>query len=164
MTLEQVIITWIHLISASIWVGGGLFLGVVLAPVLKKTAMSLEQRITLMIIVGRRFNKIAVPSLIILIATGLYNSYSLLLNPHLLLETSYGVYLIIKISLVIAVIITYVIHVKAISNKIEEQIKSKQLTENQIQRIRKKIIILGEVTTIISVAILFFAAVLDTGL
>ena len=30
MAIEQVIITWAHLVSASIWVGGGIFLGVVL--------------------------------------------------------------------------------------------------------------------------------------
>ena len=104
MGLEQVILTWIHLVSAAIWVGGGLFLGVVLAPILKKTSMSLEERISLMILVGRRFNRIALPSLIILIITGLYSSQSLLTKPNLLFETSYGGFLIIKIILVIAVI------------------------------------------------------------
>ena len=33
MAIEQVIITWAHLVSASIWVGGGIFLGVVLAQI-----------------------------------------------------------------------------------------------------------------------------------
>ena len=163
MPIEQAIMTWIHLVSATIWVGGGLFLGTVLAPVLKKSSMPLEERITLMIIVGRRFNKIAIPSLIILISTGLYSTSSLLLTPSLLLETSYGIYLIIKILLVIAVIVTYAVHVKMISKKTENQIKLKKLSESQIQRLRKKIIILGEITTVLSVAILFFAALLDAG-
>ena len=30
MAIEQVIVTWAHLVSAAIWVGGGIFLGVVL--------------------------------------------------------------------------------------------------------------------------------------
>ena len=163
MTLEQAIITWIHLVSATIWVGGGLFLGVVLAPILKKSSMPLEERLELMIKVGRRFNKIGFPSLIILIITGIYSSHSLLSHPGLLLETSYGTFLIIKIILVIAVIISFVIHVRIIRKDVEEAIISKQMSEKQIQKLRKKIIILGEITTVISVAILFFAALLDAG-
>ena len=54
MAIEQAIVTWIHLISASIWVGGSIFLGVVLAPLLKKMSLSIEERLELMIKVGRR--------------------------------------------------------------------------------------------------------------
>lgn len=163
MTLEQAIITWIHLVSAAIWVGGSLFLGVVLAPILKKMSMTLEERLQIMIKVGRRFNRIAVPSLIILMATGLYSSHQLLSNPNILLATSYGTYLVIKIILVIALIITFAVHVRIIRKDVEEKIMSKQMSEAEIQKLRKKIIILGEVTVIISVAILFFAALLDAG-
>ncbi|MFB5598005.1 MAG: CopD family protein [Nitrosopumilaceae archaeon] len=163
MTLEQAIITWIHLVSAAIWVGGSLFLGVVLAPILKKMSMSLEERLQIMIKVGRRFNRIAVPSLIILIATGLYSSHQLLSNPNVLLATSYGSYLVIKIILVIALIITFAVHVRIIRKDVEDKIMSKQMPEQQIQKLRKKIIILGEIIVVISVAILFFAALLDAG-
>lgn len=163
MTMEQAIITWVHLVSAAIWVGGGLFLGVVLAPILKKTSLTLEERISLMVRVGRRFNRIAVPSLIILIGTGLYNSHSLLSKPDLLFATSYGEFLVIKIILVIAVIITFLVHVRIIRKDVEEKIISKQMPEKEIQKLRKKIIILGEVMSVISVAILFFAALLDAG-
>ncbi len=163
MTLEQAIITWIHLVSAAIWVGGSLFLGVVLAPILKKMSMPLEERLQIMIKVGRRFNRIAVPSLIILMATGLYSSHQLLSNPNILLATSYGTYLVIKIILVIALIITFLVHVRIIRKDVEDQIMSKKMSELQIQKLRKKIIILGEITVVISVAILFFAALLDAG-
>jgi len=40
---------------------------------------------------------------------------------------------------------------------------SKQMSSHQIQRLRKKIIILGEITVVLSVAILFLAALLDAG-
>ncbi len=163
MSYEQVIITWIHLVSAAIWVGGSLFIGVVLAPTLKKMSISLEERIQIMINVGRKFNKIAVPSLILLIITGIYTSYPLLLKPNLLSETSYGTFLIVKIILVLLLIATFAVHVRIIRKDVEDKIMSHQLSEKQIQTLRKKIIILGEVTVVISVAILFFAALLDTG-
>ncbi len=161
--IEQAILTWIHLVSAAIWVGGSLFIGIVFSPLLKTMTNSLEERMQIMIRVGRRFNKIAVPSLIILMATGLYSSHMLLSKPDLLVETSYGTFLIVKIILVIALIITYGVHVRVIRKDIEEKIMSKQMSEPQIQKLRKKIIILGEVTVVISVAILFFAALLDAG-
>lgn len=162
MSAEQAIITWIHLVSSAVWVGGSLFIGAVLAPLLKKT-MPLEQRIQMMVQVGRRFNKIAVPSLIILVVTGLYNSQQVLTNPENLLSTSYGSFLLVKILLVIALIIVFIIHVRIIRKDVEEKIISKQMTEDQIQKLRKKIIILGEIIVIISVAVLFFAALLDAG-
>jgi uncharacterized membrane protein len=164
MALEQAIITWIHLTSAAIWVGGSLFIGAVLAPILKTMSYSLEERLQIMIRVGRRFNKIAIPSLIILTGSGIYNSYSFFSNFGLLLSTNYGNLLIIKIILVIALIITYIIHVKMIRKDVEEEIISKKMSEKQIQKLRTKIIILGEITVIISVAILFMAALLNSGI
>ncbi len=161
--MEQAVMTWIHLVSAAVWVGGSLFIGAVLTPILKKMPISLEERIQIMIKVGRQFNKIAVPSLIILIATGLYNSSFVLSNPDLFFSTSYGSFLFIKIILVIVLIIAFVAHIRIIRKEIEDKIMSKEMTEIQIQKLRKKMIILGEIIVIISVAILFFAALLDAG-
>ncbi len=120
--IEQAIITWIHLVSAAIWVGGSLFIGIVFSPLLKTMTDSLEERMKIMIRVGRRFNKIAVPSLIILMATGLYSSHVLLSKPELLVATSYGIFLIIKIILVIVLIITYAVHVRVIRKYVEEKL------------------------------------------
>ena len=164
MTMEQAVLTWIHLVSASIWVGGSLFIGVVLSPLLKTMSNSMEERLQIMIRVGKRFNKIAVPSLIILIGTGIYNSHVLLSKPDLLTATSYGNFLLVKIILVIALVLTYIVHVRIIRKDVEDQIMSNTMPDTQVQKLRKKIIILGEITVILSVIILFFAALLDTGI
>ncbi|ABK78175.1 copper export protein [Cenarchaeum symbiosum A] len=163
MPLENAIITWIHLVSAAIWVGGGLFLGVVLAPVLKKTSMSLEERIRMMVIVGRRFNIVGIPSLIILMGTGLYTAYPILAGPRPLLDSSYGTFLFIKMALVVAVVVLLAVHVRIIRGDIERRILSGAMPENEVRSLRKKIIILGEVIAMVSVGILFFAALMDAG-
>jgi putative copper export protein len=163
VTIEQAIISWIHLVAAAIWVGGSIFIGIVFSPILKTITTSIEERIQIMIKVGKRFNKIAVPSLIILMITGLYNSHLLLSKPDLLMATSYGTFLTIKIILVIALIVTYTIHVRVIRKDVEDQIMSKQMPIQETQNLRKKIIILGEITVVLSIAILFFAALLDAG-
>ena len=161
--LEQALITWIHLIAAAIWVGGSLFIGIVFSPLLKTMADSVQTRMQIMIRVGRRFNKIAVPSLIILMATGIYNAHGLLGNPNLLFVSSYGTFLVIKMTLVVLLVITYVIHVRVIRQDVEDTIMSNQMSDIEIQKIRKKIIILGEITVVLSIVILLFAALLDAG-
>ena len=164
MVMEQAIITWIHLISASIWVGGSIFLGVVLAPLLKKMSLSIEERLELMIKVGRRFNKIALPSLVILIGTGIYNSHLVLQSPEILFSSSYGVFLITKIVLVIALIVTFAVHIRLFSKDIEQKISARQIADTELKKLNKKGMILGETTVVISVAILFFAALMDAGI
>lgn len=161
--IEQAIITWIHLIAAAIWVGGSLFIGLVLSPFLKTMTDSVPERIQIMIRVGRRFNKIAVPSLIILMITGVYSSHVFLSRPDLLVASSYGTFLIIKIILVIILVIIYAIHVRIIRKDVEEKIMSNQMSDTELQKLRKKIIILGEVTVVLSIAILFLASLLDAG-
>ncbi len=164
MAIEQALLTWIHLTSAAIWVGGSLFIGAVLAPILKTMSFSLEERLQIMIKVGKKFNKIAIPSLIILIVTGIYNSVPFFNNYEMLFSTNYGNLLTIKIILVIAIIIAYIIHIRIIRKDVEEKIISKQLTEKQIQILRKKIIILGEVIVVLSIVVLFLAALLKVGI
>ena len=161
--IEQAILTWIHLVSAAIWVGGSLFIGIVFSPLLKTMTNSLQERMQIMIRVGKRFKIVAVPALIIMMVTGLYNSHLILGKPTILFETSYGQFLVIKIILVIVLIIVYAVHVRVIRKDVEEKIMSNQMSEPEIQKLRKKIIILGEITVVISLVILFLASLLDAG-
>ena len=163
MAIEQAILTWVHITCAAIWVGGSLFIGAVFAPILKKMSMPVEERLQLMIKVGRRFNKIAVPALIVLMGTGIYQAHLILQKSELLVESSYGNILAIKIILVVALIVTFAIHVRVIRKDVEEKIMSKQISDEQLQVLRKKIIILGEITVVLSIIILFLAAVLSSG-
>jgi copper resistance protein D len=164
MSLVNALIMWAHLIAASIWVGGSIFIGIVLAPLLKTISDSIEGRLSIMIRVGRKFNKIGVPSLIVLIVTGIYNSTGFIVNPSMILSTSYGVVLLIKIILVILLIITFAVHVRLIRTEVERKIESKQLSGEFLQKLRSKIIMLGRLTVILSLAILLMAALLHSGI
>lgn len=163
MSIVDALIMWAHLVAASIWVGGSIFIGIVLAPLLKTISDSVEGRLSIMIRVGRKFNKIGVPSLIILIATGIYNSVGFISKPDLILSTNYGVVLLIKIILVVVLIITFVIHVRLIRSEVERKIESKELSSELLQKVRSKIIMLGRITVLVSVAILLMAALLHSG-
>ncbi|MDE1867734.1 MAG: CopD family protein [Thaumarchaeota archaeon] len=163
MAISDALIMWAHLVAASIWVGGSIFIGIVLAPLLKTMSDTAEGRLSIMIRVGRKFNKLAVPSLIILIVTGIYNSSNLLSKPSLILSTTYGQILVIKVILVIILLITFAVHVRLIRTEIEKKIESRQFSEELVQKLRSKIIVLGRITVVVSVAILLMAALLHSG-
>jgi len=164
MPILDALLMWAHLVSASIWVGGSIFIGIVLAPLLKTISESVEERVAIMIRVGRKFNKIAIPSLAILIATGLYNSSNILSKPEFLLSTNYGIILVIKIILVISLLVMFAIHVRIIRTEIEKKIESKEMLPEIVQKLRSKIISLGRIMVIVSVAILLMAALLHSGI
>ena len=164
MVLSDSLITWVHLICSSIWIGGSIFIGVVLVPVLKSHTKSLEELVALMVKVGRRFNKITVPAFGILIVTGIYNSRRFLGDPAAILDTTYGMILLVKIILVIATVATYAVHVRLLNADMERKITSGQGGNLYIQSVRKKIIILGEIIVVLSIIILLLAAFLDGGI
>ena len=163
MSLVDALIMWAHLVAASIWVGGSIFIGIVLAPLLKTISDSVEGRLSIMIRVGRKFNTIGVPSLIILIITGIYNSVGLIAKPSLILSTNYGIILLIKVILVIMLLVVFAIHVRLIRSEVERKIESKNLSGDHLQKLRSKIIMLGRLTVILSLVILLMAALLHSG-
>jgi len=164
MPIFDALLMWAHLVSASIWVGGSIFIGIVLAPLLKTISESVEERVAIMIRVGRKFNKIAIPSLAILIVTGIYNSSNILSRPQFLLSTNYGIILAIKIILVISLLVIFIIHVRMIRSEIEKKIESKQMLLEIVNRLRSKIILLGRIMVFVSVAILLMTALLRSGI
>ena len=163
MAVLDGLVLWMHLVCSSIWVGGSIFIGVVLVPVLKSYTKSLEELVALMVKIGRRFNNITMPAFAILIATGIYNSRGFITNPGGLFETTYGMILLTKIILVIFTIIAYIVHVRLLNGDMERKIMSGQGSNIYVQSVRTKIIIIGEVIVVLSVAILFLAALLGNG-
>lgn len=160
MALADVLVFWVHLTCASIWVGGSLFLGIVLAPMLGTIADSPADRLALMLRIGRRFNRIALPSFIILIITGIYNSRAFILQPNALIDSEYGIILLIKIVFVIVTLIIYVIHIRSIDIETENRIRNGD-SNSYIQSVRSRIILLGRVIVGLSLIILFLGALLN---
>ena len=71
MPIADSLLTWIHLLSASMWVGGTILVGKVLAPMLKSLANTVEERIIFLIKICSRFNMVAVPALTIFVTPGI---------------------------------------------------------------------------------------------
>jgi copper resistance protein D len=163
MALADVLVTWIHLICSSIWVGGSIFIAAVAVPVLRAHIQSADERVGMMVRIGRQFNKVTIPAFGILMATGVYNARAFAVYPAALTESTYGIILLIKVILVFAVVGAYVVHVKILSSDMEKKILSGNAGSTYVQSVRSKIIHLGRVMVGLSIAILLLAALLDSG-
>ena len=163
MLVYDSLIFFIHLVFSSIWVGGSIFLGFVLAPLLKKTMPDINKRISFMVTVGRRFNLIAASSLLVLVVTGIYNGRFILSQPSMLFDSFYGYVLFSKIILVSVTILLYAVHIMILNKKTETKILQNDVPDSYFVSLRNKIIILGRLTVGLSVGILFLAALLNSG-
>jgi copper resistance protein D len=164
MLVYDSLIFFIHLIFSSIWVGGSIFLGFVLAPLLKKTMPDINKRISFMVTVGRRFNLIAASSLLVLVVTGIYNGRFILSQPSMLFDSFYGYVLFSKIILVSVTILLYAVHIMILNKKTEAKILQNDVPDSYFKSLRNKIIILGRLTVGLSIGILFLAALLNSGI
>jgi putative copper resistance protein D len=86
----------LHLVASGIWVGGLLPLAFVLRPAARNSSATCH---ALAAAVTRRFSSVAVASVLILIVTGIVNSYVLVGNVSNLLSTAYGQVLLVKVGL-----------------------------------------------------------------
>ena len=154
MPIDTVIVTWVHLLAASIWVGGTLFIALVLNPVLRRLINDDGMRIEIIINVGRRFNRVAIPVIALLIGTGVYNSLPYLSAGFVF--TPYTIILSVKVGLVISMLLVWLVHAR-ISNNI-----SSGTDKGIALKIRSRAITLGKVLGIQAVSVLLLAAILDS--
>jgi putative copper resistance protein D len=164
MAVVDGLVIWVHLICASIWVGGSIFIAAVAVPVLRSHFKSLDERVGFMVKVGRQFNRITMPAFAVLMVTGVYNARAFASNPGALLESTYGLLLLTKIILVLATVGAYVVHVRILNAEMERKILSGTAGSVYVQSVRSKIIHLGRVIVGLSIAILLLAALLQSGI
>lgn len=87
----------LHLLAGALWVGGMLFTGGILGPVLRREVPP-AVRLPLVQTVGRRFSRAGWAALAILALTGLHRvRYLLFCSPRYLTGTTYGRLLSIKL-------------------------------------------------------------------
>lgn len=97
-------VTWIHVIAAMLWIGGMLFFSLVLAPCLKH-GLTETLRADLMSRVGKRFRLVGWISIVVLIATGLLRLYQEGRPLY-----AYGVVFNTKLALVIVMVVMTLLH------------------------------------------------------
>lgn len=100
-TITILLVLWIHILSAIIWLGGVIILERIIIPTfLKESNVDKSHQLS---IISHKYSLLIIISNIFILLTGLYLVYTYdLLNVNQLLTTIYGNFLIVKILLYFA--------------------------------------------------------------
>jgi len=156
MSYAYLISVFIHIICAAVWIGGMLFLPLVLLPSIKNH----PDRITLLYKTGVKFRLVGWICLLILAFTGVLNLYfrGVPLTWNFLTHSNYGHLLDIKVLLFTIMLIIGGIHDFYIGNKSIDEMKN---TSNG--NFRKLAQWSGRLNLLLALAIAFIGIVLSRG-
>lgn len=109
--MVRILVLWMHLAAAMVWIGGMVFLIFIAAPSLKKL-VSPEMQAILYKDIGRRFKLIGWICIFILILTGPINIYHHVTSHHMIDdgENSFHSIIVLKLGLVLIMILLSLIH------------------------------------------------------
>ncbi|MBA2395131.1 MAG: copper resistance protein CopC [Ktedonobacteraceae bacterium] len=117
-----VIIDWLHLLAASLWIGGLLYISIIYLPVLKQRAF-LEGARSLITTLPH-YSALAITGILILLVTGPFDAATRMNTFDQLITTEYGHTLIVKSLLVAALIITSAIHIGRLRPQLAKEYKN----------------------------------------
>lgn len=112
-------IRWVHLISAISWIGGQIFILIVLLPVMR-TSLPRNERTLLFAQVGRRYAVLSWVALALLVVTGVLNGERRGIDWTRLPDSSYGRILLVKLIFVTVVILMTLVHALYFGRRITE--------------------------------------------
>ncbi len=162
-------IVFVHIIAAIVWVGGMLFLPLVLVPIVRREEP--QTRAALMSSVGYRFRTVGWIAIGVLLVTGVWN----LRNRHISWETTFsadlfsgawGHILGAKLGLVAVLLLLSVFHDFILgprSTRLAQQ-RDAAGTPQRAERLRRQASWIGRVNAMLALAIIFFAVALVRGL
>jgi len=109
---------WLHLVAASLWIGGMMYLSVIYLPVLK--GKSLTQCTRALLTTVASFSPLAIAGVVIMALTGPFNATVHMSSLSQLVTTAYGRALMVKVGCVIALLVTSAIHVRFFRPRLEK--------------------------------------------
>ncbi len=100
---------WLHLLAASLWIGGILYIATAYLPILMR--IPFQERIDSLLSVLPRYSLLAIAGIIIMAVTGPFDASTHIDSTTQLLATTYGRVLIIKALLVVGLLVTSIYHI-----------------------------------------------------
>ena len=136
---EAVLVDWFHLIAASLWVGGMLYVATICLPVLRKKPLG--ERVQSLVALLPYYSSLVIAGIILLAVTGPLSATIRLNSWQQLIDTAYGRALSIKVMLVGLLLITSVSHVFFLRPRLAKEYKKysyakAHVTFNQAQQVK----------------------------
>lgn len=167
MEIVDLLIRWLHVIAAVVWIGGNLTMAMVIVPYFKRSVSPVE-RIKTLTQIGKGFEPIVWGCVLVLIFSGIYNIFGSIdlgdsesLSPFM--RT-----LSIKLILVLILIILTGIHSFIMGPRIAQAVETlapdaEQLPE-EIDKMRSHMAIVSSLIGVVSLLVLLAAVALRLGI
>lgn len=150
----ELVLGWIHIVSVLVWIGGALFLDVVVLPSIKDVPGSVANMLSKTI--HQRFTPMARLAAILVAVTGLFRAYYLdSFNTSILFNTQYGYILLAKI-----IIFTIMFGLGMSINYIGVKL-AKSTDVEYVNTAQKRIKLLSESIVVLGITVIFLAVALS---
>ena len=167
MEILNLLILWLHITAAVVWIGGNLVMAMVIVPYFKRS-VSIVERLKILTQIGKGFEPVVWGCVLILIFTGICNIFSsgVLGSPELL--GSFMRTLGIKLILVLLLIILTGIHGFIMGPRLAQAIETlkpeaEELPE-EIDKMRSQMAVVSSIMGVISLLVLLAAVALRMGI
>lgn len=164
------IAVFIHVLSAIVWLGGALFLAMVMVPVVRSISETPSQSAQLLGVVARRFRSVAWVAIVLLVVTGLYiatDQWSVDLNSFVTRTDWFNKMLQMKVGLVGIVIILSLIHDFFLGPRINARLEALREAQSRpsesLQKQRRGLIMLARVNVLLVLIIVALAITMTRG-
>ena len=129
-----IVIDWLHLLAASLWVGGMMYIATNYLPVLRRLHMAQQARS--LVTELPYFSPLAIAGVLIMAVTGPFNAAFHLTSWQQFLSTAYGRALLIKIALIGGLLVTSAIHVGVLRPRLKKEHQKYTYAANRLQVIQ----------------------------
>ena len=159
-------VVFVHIVAAIIWIGGMLFLPLVLVPVLRRQDWSL--RMALLDATGRRFRTVGWVAIGVLLITGVWNlhnrrlGWDVILSPRLF-DGPFGHILAVKLVLIAALLTLSLLHDFGIGPASTRAAQDSP-DSHRAERLRRTASWIGRVNALLALIIIWLGVALVRGL
>ncbi len=167
MEILNLLILWLHITAAVVWIGGNLVMAMVIVPYFKRS-VSIVERLKILTQIGKGFEPVVWGCVLILIFTGICNIFSSGVLGSSELLGSFMRTLGIKLILVLLLIILTGIHGFIMGPRLAQAIETlkpeaEELPE-EIDKMRSQMAVVSSIMGVISLLVLLAAVALRMGI
>jgi copper transport protein len=137
-----IVIDWLHLLAASLWVGGMMYVATNYLPVLKR--LHIPQQALSLVTVLPYFTPLAIAGVLIMAVTGPFNAAFHLTSWEQFLSTTYGRALLVKIALICGLLVTSAIHVGILRPRLKKELQKYSYAAHRLQAMQDGVEIGGQ--------------------
>jgi len=163
----NIVVLWIHILAAIVWLGGMFFISLVMVPVVRKLEPP-EKRIEVLSSTARRFRIVSWIAILVLLVTGVLNSINRGVTLQMILTGTiflsyFGKILTVKVVLVLSMLVLSAIHDFLLGPKLITLMNTKasNLSSFKLKKSQRYISWLARINVLLGILVITFAVMLS---